>query len=135
MHESEKWKWSRSVVSDSSWPHGLQPIRLLRPWDFLGKSTGVGCHGLLWETILYYKTKWNSLKPKTKKHEVEDKLEEQTFAGIYSSKYDSESTRPSTGKLSYSYKHSKGFECVSHTILLILSVQKYSLYLIGDVFL
>ena len=24
MHESEKWKWSRSVVSDSSWPHGLQ---------------------------------------------------------------------------------------------------------------
>ena len=25
MHESETWKWSRSVVSDSSWPHGLQP--------------------------------------------------------------------------------------------------------------
>ena len=24
MHESEKWKWSRSVVSDSSRPHGLQ---------------------------------------------------------------------------------------------------------------
>ena len=38
-----KWKWSRSVMSDSSWPHGLQPIRLLRPWDFPGKSTGVGC--------------------------------------------------------------------------------------------
>ena len=42
MHESEKWKWSRSVMSDSLQPHGLQPIRLLRPWDFLGKSTGVG---------------------------------------------------------------------------------------------
>ena len=41
MHESEKWKWSRSVVSDSSRPHGLQPTRLLRPWDFPGKSTGV----------------------------------------------------------------------------------------------
>ena len=27
--------------------HGLQPTRLLRPWDFLGKSTGVGCHFLL----------------------------------------------------------------------------------------
>ena len=40
MHESEKWKWSRSVVSDSSWPHGLQPTRLLHPWDFPGKSTG-----------------------------------------------------------------------------------------------
>ena len=48
MNESEKWKWSRSVVSDSSGPHGLQPTRLLRPWDFPGKSTGVGCHCLLW---------------------------------------------------------------------------------------
>ena len=47
MHESEKWKWSRSVVSDSYRPHGLQPIRLLRPWNFPGKSTGVGCHCLL----------------------------------------------------------------------------------------
>ena len=46
MHE-KKWKWSRSVVSDSSRPHGLQPTRLLRPWDFPGKSTGVGCHCLL----------------------------------------------------------------------------------------
>ena len=25
MHESEKWKWSHSVMSDSSRPHGLQP--------------------------------------------------------------------------------------------------------------
>ena len=23
MHESEKWKWSRSVLSDSQWLHGL----------------------------------------------------------------------------------------------------------------
>ena len=44
MHESEKWKWSRSVMSDSQQPHGLQPTRLLHPWDFPGKSTGVGCH-------------------------------------------------------------------------------------------
>ena len=48
MHESEKWKWSNSVMSDSSWPHRLQPTRLLPPWDFPGKSTGVGCHCLLW---------------------------------------------------------------------------------------
>ena len=47
MHESEKWKWSRSVVSDSPRSHGLQPTRLLHPWDFPGKSTGVGCHCLL----------------------------------------------------------------------------------------
>ena len=46
-HESEKWKWSHSVVSDPQWPHGLQPSRLLHPWDFLGRSTGVGCHCLL----------------------------------------------------------------------------------------
>ena len=47
MHESEKWKWSRSVVSDPQRSHGLQPTRLLHPWDFPGKSTGVGCHCLL----------------------------------------------------------------------------------------
>ena len=47
MHESEEWKWGCSVVSDSLWPHGLQPTRLLRPWDFPDKSTGVGCHCLL----------------------------------------------------------------------------------------
>ena len=40
-------KWSRSVVSDSLRSHGLQPTRLLHPWDFPGKSTGVGCHCLL----------------------------------------------------------------------------------------
>ena len=34
-------------MSDSSRPHGLQPTRFLRPWDFPGKSTGVGCHCLL----------------------------------------------------------------------------------------
>ena len=47
MHESEKEKWSHSVVSDSQRSHGLQPTRLLCPWDFPGKSTGVGCHCLL----------------------------------------------------------------------------------------
>ena len=47
MHESERWKWSHSVISDSLRPHGLQPTRLLCPWDFPGKSTGLGCHHLL----------------------------------------------------------------------------------------
>ena len=28
-------------------PYGLQPARLLCPWDFPGKTTGVGCHFLL----------------------------------------------------------------------------------------
>ena len=31
-----------SVVSDSSRPHGPQPTRLLYPWSFSGKKTGVG---------------------------------------------------------------------------------------------
>ena len=34
-------------MSDPQQPHGLQPSRLLLPWDFPGKSTGVGCHCLL----------------------------------------------------------------------------------------
>ena len=37
----------RSVMSDSLPPHGLQPTRLLCPWDFPGKNPGVGCHALL----------------------------------------------------------------------------------------
>ena len=54
MHESKKWKWSRSVRSDPQQPHGLQPSRLLPPWDFPGKSTGVGCHCLLWKSSLVF---------------------------------------------------------------------------------
>ena len=55
---SKAWKWSRSVMSDSSRPHGLQPTRLLRPWDFPGKSTRVGCHslGVAWS---YYFSNFN----------------------------------------------------------------------------
>ena len=34
-------------MSDSVRPHRRQPIRLPRPWDSLGKNTGVGCHFLL----------------------------------------------------------------------------------------
>ena len=38
---------SHSVVSNSVWPHVLKPARLLCPWNFPGKNTGVGCHALL----------------------------------------------------------------------------------------
>ena len=34
-------------MSDSVQPHGLQPARLLCPWDSPGKNTRVGCHFLL----------------------------------------------------------------------------------------
>ena len=46
----ESWFWlllSHSVVPASVRPHGQQPTRLLCPWDFPGKSTGVGCHCFL----------------------------------------------------------------------------------------
>ena len=36
-----------AVVSDSLRLHRLLPTRLLCPWDFPGKSTGVCCHCLL----------------------------------------------------------------------------------------
>ena len=36
-----------SVVTNSVRPYGLQPSRLLCPWDSLGKSTRVSCHDLL----------------------------------------------------------------------------------------
>ena len=62
MHESEKWKWSRSVVSDPQWPHGLQPSRLLHPWDFPGKSTGVGCHQLYFHPkYIHYSNKTTTI--------------------------------------------------------------------------
>ena len=40
------------VVSHSWWPHGLWIARLLRPGNFPGKNTGVGCHFLLQEIFL-----------------------------------------------------------------------------------
>ena len=38
-------------MSDSVWPHGQQPTRLLCPQDSPGKNTGVGCHFLLHVTL------------------------------------------------------------------------------------
>ena len=39
--------FSCSAVSDSFQPYRVQPARLLCPWDFPGKNTGVGHHFLL----------------------------------------------------------------------------------------
>ena len=41
-----------SVVSSSLWPPVLQPARLLCPWDFPRKNTGVGCHFLIQSSTL-----------------------------------------------------------------------------------
>ena len=50
---------SHSVVPVSLWSHGLQPTRLLCPWNSPGKNTGVGSHSLLQgmfptQAILYH---------------------------------------------------------------------------------
>ena len=54
------WKpgssWGRacsvaSAMSDSCNLVDCSPFRLHRPWDSPGKSTGVGCHFLLWVTF------------------------------------------------------------------------------------
>ena len=49
-----------SVMSDSLQIHGLQPARLLCPWDFTSKNTEVGCHFLLQHIIntMYYEYLW-----------------------------------------------------------------------------
>ena len=39
--------FSHFVLSDSLRPHGLQPSKLLCPWDFPAENPGVGCHFLL----------------------------------------------------------------------------------------
>ena len=49
MKAKEKRKRSHSVMSNSLGPHGLQPTRLLCPWDFPANSTGVDFHFLLQE--------------------------------------------------------------------------------------
>ena len=36
-----------SVMSNSLWLYGLEPARLLCPWDSPGEKPGVGCHALL----------------------------------------------------------------------------------------
>ena len=43
---SNAWKWKVKVKSLSR-VRLLQPTKLVCPWDFPGKRTGVGCHRLL----------------------------------------------------------------------------------------
>ena len=45
------WVRACSVMSDSLWPYGLSPARLLCPWDSPGNNTGVGCCLFLQEIL------------------------------------------------------------------------------------
>ena len=48
-NEKKKENVSPSAMSDPLQPHGLQPTRLLCPWDSPGKNSGMGSHSLLQE--------------------------------------------------------------------------------------
>ena len=71
---------SSSVMSDSLRPYGLEPERLLCPWNSAGKNNGVGSHSLLQgmgvlltqslnpgfphcRQILYHLSHWRSPRP------------------------------------------------------------------------
>ena len=107
MHKSEKWKWSRSVMSDSSRPHGLQSTRLLHPWDSPSKSTGVGCHCLL--HIGLYKT------PKQCMYQAQDKSKLNISISFYLC-FSSNFSFPLWGVLSYSANNYRW-----QTIVLVMS--------------
>ena len=50
VRERTVYKWKKVIVAQSCLtvqPHGLQPTRLLCPWNSPGGNTGVGCHALL----------------------------------------------------------------------------------------
>ena len=59
LYESEK---CCSVMSDSLWPYGLQPTRLLCPWASPGKNTGAGCHALLQRIFLIQESNLSFLR-------------------------------------------------------------------------
>ena len=96
MHESERWKSSRSVMSDSSRPHGLQPTRLLHPWDSPGKSTGVGCHCLLQNTLLaHIKHQWQMLPcAATHQKQFKEPSKYPAFLSLLKSVHDLSHTHP-----------------------------------------
>ena len=47
--QNPRFLWVCAQLHPALRPHGLQPTRFLCPWNFLGKSTGVGCHALFQE--------------------------------------------------------------------------------------
>ena len=83
---SNAWKWSHSVVSDPQRPHGLQPTRLLRPWDFPGKSIRVGCHCLLQKQSKIHETKTHRNKARNRQLNKSWRLSCFSFNNGYSNK-------------------------------------------------
>ena len=55
-HDNNQFS-SVTQLSDSLQPHGLQPTRLLCPWNSPGKNTGVGSHSLV--QAIFLTQGWN----------------------------------------------------------------------------
>ena len=47
MKVKSEMEVAQSCLTPSDPMDCMQPTRLLHPWDFPGKSTGVGCHCIL----------------------------------------------------------------------------------------
>ena len=61
--KSEKWKWSRSVMSELFATPWTATYQAPPPWDFPGKNTGMGCHCLLrWLMVSIRRRKFKFLK-------------------------------------------------------------------------
>ena len=74
-------------------PHGLQPTRLLCPWDSPGKNTEAGCHFLLQGIFLTQGSKWCLLHLL---HWLADSLPLATWEALLDGAVD-KNTLPNTG--------------------------------------
>ena len=99
-----KWKWSRSVMSDSLWPHTRQPTRLLCPWDSPGKNTGVGCHFLLQCMKVKRESQVAQLCP-TLSDPMDCSLPGSSVHGIFKARV------LELGAIAYSLDYSMGLDC------------------------
>ena len=79
MHESEKWKGSCPVVSDSQRPHGLQPTRLLRPWVFHARVLEWGAIAFSVQKVYVIPFTWKS--PVSKSVDTETSLAANDWSG------------------------------------------------------
>ena len=66
---------SRSVVSDSLQPHGLQPDRLPCPWDSPGKNIGVARHAFF-QACLFHAFPQPRIKPRSPALQADSLLSE-----------------------------------------------------------
>ena len=122
---SNAWKWKVKVKSFSRVrlfvTHGLQPTRLLHPWDFPGKSTGVGCHCLLRDHLSR-----PYLIPEIKKNK-KPKGEQRLLKSYYNHFLFITKLGKQSYRISCVYLDECMSQCVSFVFLIILLIAEISL--------